>query len=123
MIVDATRPRPTRNRPHPLQVPFLGAIINKVPQRDHAILSTQLKKRFDEGKIPLLGVLPEVRGRIGGSGSWGIVWVAEKCVAGAGRQDVGSCGLVWELRANLLAGWGIGKVICIGVGLGKSTLH
>jgi hypothetical protein len=44
----------------PNQVPFLGAVINKVPQRDHAITATQLRRRFGDGNIPLLGVLPDV---------------------------------------------------------------
>jgi hypothetical protein len=54
------------------KVPVLGTIVNKVPQRDHAIIATQLRRRFEEGKVPLLGVMPEVRawrgeGRAGGA--------------------------------------------------------
>ncbi|KAI8473674.1 MAG: phosphate acetyltransferase [Monoraphidium minutum] len=41
------------------KVPFLGAIVNKVPQREHAITATQLRRRFNEGGVPLLGVLPD----------------------------------------------------------------
>ncbi|GBF96450.1 ferredoxin-dependent glutamate synthase [Raphidocelis subcapitata] len=43
-----------------LAVPFLGAIVNKIPARDHAITSAQLKRRFEEGGIPLLGAVPDV---------------------------------------------------------------
>lgn len=53
----------TTNKPL-LQVPFLGAIVNKIPQRDHAILSSQLRRRFSEGGIPLLGAIPDVRCRL-----------------------------------------------------------
>lgn len=59
-----TAPPPPRPTPH-RQVPLLGAIINKVPQHDHAIMAMQLRRRFEEGKIPLLGVLPDVRGARG----------------------------------------------------------
>lgn len=43
------------------KVPFLGTIVNKVPARDHAIISAQMRRKFQEGDMPLLGVLPEAR--------------------------------------------------------------
>lgn len=63
---DANHPPPphTHTVKHAFcQVPFLGAIVNKIPQRDHAILSSQLRRRFSEGGIPLLGAIPDVRCR------------------------------------------------------------
>ena len=41
------------------RVPFLGAVVNRVPARDHAMAALRLRRRFEEGGVPLLGVLPE----------------------------------------------------------------
>jgi hypothetical protein len=50
----------------PPKVPFLGAVVNKIPHRDHAIMATQLRRKFEEGGIPLLGAVPDVRWLVGG---------------------------------------------------------
>jgi hypothetical protein len=50
----------TNKTPLKTKVPFLGAVVNKVPRRDHAIMAAQLRRRFAEGGVPLLGVIPEV---------------------------------------------------------------
>jgi len=41
------------------KVPVLGAVVNKVPPSEQVIVSTQLARRCNESKLPLLGAIPE----------------------------------------------------------------
>ncbi|KAF8061400.1 pta [Scenedesmus sp. PABB004] len=43
------------------KVPVLGAVLNKVPAADLAIVTAQLRRKFADAGLPLLGALPEDR--------------------------------------------------------------